>query len=165
MELLYEASNFKIHLYWILPFAILGFAGLYAVYKPKKLFLKFLGIVALAICGFTLFHFCFGYVSVIETYKNGNYKTIEGKVENFVPASQGGETTEDGEEESFNIRRVHFSYGKTFLMKFGYHRTAPNGGYINRNGQYLKIGYISTKSGNVIVRIEENKSEESETDR
>ena len=160
MELLYEASNFKIQLYWVLPFAILGFAGLYAVYKGPKMFVRFLGVIALAICAYTLFHFCYGYVSIIETYKNGNYQTVEGEVENFSPASQGGETTEDEEEESFNIRRVHFSYGKTFIKKSGYHQVSTNGGCIKENGQYLRIGYLATKKGNVIVKIEEDKSEE-----
>lgn len=154
MELLYEASNFQIQLHWVLPFAILGFAGLYAVYKGK-IFVKFLGIIALIICAYTLVHFCYGYVSIIETYKHGNYQTIKGKVENFQPASQGGETTEDDELESFNIRTVHFEYGKTFIEKFGYHRPSANGGCIKKNGQQLQIGYIPTEAGNVIVRIEE----------
>lgn len=160
MELLFEASNFKIQLYWILPFAILGFAGLYAVYKGPKMFVRFLGIIALVICAHTLFKFCYGYVSIIETYKNGNYQTIEGKVQNFVPASTGGETSEDDEEESFNIRRVEFEYGESFIKKFGYHQIAANGGCIHEDGQYLKIGYISTKDGNVIVKIEEKVEEE-----
>lgn len=159
MELLYEASNFKIQLHWVLPFAILGFAGLYATYKGPKMFVRFLGIVALAICAITLARFCYGYVTIIETYKNGNYQTIKGKVENFAPASQGGETIEDEEDESFNIRTVHFSYNRSFIQKFGYHKTSANGGYIKENGQKLQIGYIPTQKGNVIVRIEEIKEE------
>jgi hypothetical protein len=155
MELLYEASNFHIQLHWVLPFAILGFAGLYALYKGNP-FIKCLGIVALVICAYTLIHFCYGYVTIIEAYKNGNYQTVEGKIENFQPASQGGETTEDEEQESFNIRTVHFAYDKeSFIHKFGYHKTSANGGYINENGQEFQIGYIPTKAGNVIVKIEE----------
>ncbi len=154
MELLYEASNFHIQLHWVLPFAILGFAGLYALYKGK-IYVKAMGVVALAICVFTLAHFCFGYLTIIQTYKNGNYQTVEGKVENFQPGSSGGETTEDEEQESFNIRTVHFSYGTSFIQKFGYHRTSAKGGCIKENGQELKIGYIPTQDGNVIVKIEQ----------
>ena len=153
MELLYEASNFQIQIRWVLPFAILGFAGLIALYKGK-IFVKFLGIIALVICACTLFRFCYGYVTIIETYKHGNYQTVRGKVENFQPASQGGETTEDEELESFNIRTVHFQYGESFIENFGYHKPTANGGCIKENGQRLQIGYIPTPEGNVIVRIE-----------
>ena len=101
--------------------------------------------------------FCFGYVQVIQAYKQGNYKSVEGYVENFVPASSGGEDQEDMEEESFDIKGVHFSYGDKFIKKFGYHRPSTQGGYIKKDGQYLKIGYISTEKGYVIVKIQERK--------
>ena len=100
---------------------------------------------------------CFGYVQVIQAYKQGNYKNVEGYVENFVPASSGGEDQEDMEEESFDIKGVHFSYGDKFIKKFGYHRPSTQGGYIKKDGQYLKIGYISTEKGYVIVKIQERK--------
>lgn len=157
MELLYEASNFKIQVYWVLPFAILGFYGLIAEFMGTKFYVRATGVIALLICALVLANFCYGYVTIVNAYKNGNYQTIEGKVENFMPASSGGETTEDEELESFNIRREEFEYGQTFITKFGYHRTSPKGGCIHKNGQRLKIGYIPTEKGNVIVRIEEKK--------
>ena len=62
------------------------------------------------------------------------------------------------EEESLSIKGVHFSYGDKFIKKFGYHRPSTQGGYIKKDGQYLKIGYISTEKGYVIVKIrKENK--------
>ena len=64
---------------------------------------------------------------------------------------------EDMEEESFDIKGVHFSYGDKFIKKFGYHRPSTQGGYIKKDGQYLKIGYISTEKGYVIVKIQERK--------
>ena len=94
---------------------------------------------------------------MIQAYKQGNYKSVEGYVENFVPASSGGEDQEDMEEESFDIKGVHFSYGDKFIKKFGYHRPSTQGGYIKKDGQYLKIGYISTEKGYVIVKIQERK--------
>ena len=54
-------------------------------------------------------------MQIIHTYKQGNYKSIEGYVENFVPASSGGE---DMEQESFDIKGVHFSYGDSFIKKY-----------------------------------------------
>ena len=114
--------------------------------------------MCLVICAIAALRFCFGYVQVIQAYKQGNYKNVEGYVENFVPASSGGEDQEDMEEESFDIKGVHFSYGDKFIKKFGYHRPSTQGGYIKKDGQYLKIGYISTEKGYVIVKIrKENK--------
>ena len=81
----------------------------------------------------------------------------EGYVENFTPASSGGEDQEDMEEESFDINGVHFSYGDKFIKKFGYHLPSTQGGYIKRDGQYLKLGYITTEKGYVIVKIQERK--------
>ena len=94
------------------------------------------------ICAVTALRFCYGYVRIIHTYKQGNYKTVEGYVENFVPASKGGETNEDTEQESFDIKGVHFSYGDRFIKKFGYHLPSTQGGYIKKDGQYLRLGYI-----------------------
>lgn len=69
---------------------------------------KLLAAVCLVICAIAALRFCFGYVQVIQAYKQGNYKNVEGYVENFVPASSGGEDQEDMEEESFDIKGVHF---------------------------------------------------------
>ena len=41
--------------------------------------------------------------------------------------------------------------------KFGYHLPSTQGGYIKRDGQYLKLGYITTEKGYVIVKIQERK--------
>ncbi len=114
--------------------------------------------MCLVICAIAALRFCFGYVQVIQAYKQGNYKNVEGYVENFVPASSGGEDQEDMEEESFDVKGVHFSYGDKFIKKFGYHRPSTQGGYIKKDGQYLKIGYISTEKGYVIVKIQERKN-------
>lgn len=155
MKLLYEASNFTIQVHWVVPFAILGFIGLMLLVFSKKPFFKMLSAVCLIICAVAALRFIFGYMQIIYTYKQGDYKTVEGYVENFVPASDGGEDDEDMEEESFDIKGVHFSYGDRFIKKFGYHLPSTQGGYIKEDGQYLKIGYIETDKGHVIVRIEE----------
>ena len=155
MKLLYEASNFTIQVHWVVPFAILGFIGLMLLIFAKKPFFKLLSAVCLIICAVAALRFIFGYMQIIHTYKQGDYQTVEGYVENFVPESDGGEDEEDMEEESFDIKGVHFSYGDRFIKKFGYHLPSTQGGYIKQDGQYLKIGYIKTDKGLVIVRIEE----------
>ena len=120
MKLLYEASNFTIQVHWVVPFAILGFIGLMLLIFAKKPFFKLLSAVCLIICAVAALRFIFGYMQIIHTYKQGDYQTVEGYVENFVPASDGGEDEEDMEEESFDIKGVHFSYGDRFIKKFGY---------------------------------------------
>ena len=157
MKLLYEASNFTIQARWVIPFAILGIIGVLLLLCSRKPFFKLLAAVCLVICAIAALRFCFGYVQVIQAYKQGNYKSVEGYVENFIPASSGGVDQEDMEEESFDIKGVHFSYGDKFIKKFGYHRPSTQGGYIKKDGQYLKIGYISTEKGYVIVKIQERK--------
>ena len=119
MKLLYEASNFTIQARWVIPFAILGIIGVLLLLCSRKPFFKLLAAVCLVICAIAALRFCFGYVQVIQAYKQGNYKSVEGYVENFVPASSGGEDQEDMEEESFDIKGVHFSYGDKFIKKFG----------------------------------------------
>jgi hypothetical protein len=156
MKLLYEASNFTIQVRWVMPFAILGIIGIILLFR-KKPFWKLLSAVCLTICAIALLRFIFGYMQIIYNYEQGNYKTVEGYVENFVPASVGGEDQEDMEEESFDIRGVHFSYGDRFIKKFGYHLPSTQGGYIKRDGQYMRIGYITTEKGHVIVKIEEKR--------
>ena len=157
MKLLYEASNFTIQARWVIPFAILGIIGVLLLVFSKKPFFKLLSAVCLAICAIAALRFCFGYMQVIHAYKQGDYKSVEGYVENFTPASSGGEDQEDMEEESFDINGVHFSYGDKFIKKFGYHLQSTQGGYIKRDGQYLKLGYITTEKGYVIVKIQERK--------
>ena len=80
---------------------------------------------------------------MIQAYKQGNYKSVEGYVENFIPASSGGEDQEDMEEESFDIKGVHFPMVIN-LLRVWLPQTIDTGGYIKKDGQYLKIGYIST---------------------
>ena len=107
MKLLYEASNFTIQARWVIPFAILGIIGVLLLVFSKKPFFKLLSAVCLAICAIAALRFCFGYMQVIHAYKQGNYKSVEGYVENFTPASSGGEDQEDMEEESFDTGNLN----------------------------------------------------------
>jgi len=86
MKLLYEASNFTIQARWVIPFAILGIIGVLLLLCSRKPFFKLLAAVCLVICAIAALRFCFGYVQVIQAYKQGNYKSVEGYVENFIPA-------------------------------------------------------------------------------
>lgn len=87
------------------------------------------------------------YKTVIAPYKNGDYKTVEGYVENYSPG---------GRDESFTINGVEFSYSNAIIEQ-GYRNTASYGGVITHNGQHLKLGYVTKESPteNIIVYIEE----------
>ena len=76
MKLLYEASNFTIQARWVIPFAILGIIGVLLLLCSRKPFFKLLAAVCLVICAIAALRFCFGYVQVIQAYKQGNYKSI-----------------------------------------------------------------------------------------
>ena len=104
MKLLYEASNFTIQARWVIPFAILGIIGVLLLLCSKKTFFKLLSAVCLVICAIAALRFCFGYVQVIQAYKQGNYKSVEGYVENFIPASSGGEIRKIWKKKALILR-------------------------------------------------------------
>jgi len=90
------------------------------------------------------------YKTTVGAYRSGNYETVEGYVDSFIPMPKGGHS-----RESFEIDGVHFEYSEN-LIPSAYSKTKSNGGVIRGNGQYLKIGYIFHPNyGNVIVYIEE----------
>ncbi len=89
------------------------------------------------------------YRKTVIAYKNGNYQTVEGYVENFDPMPYGGH-----KDETFEINGVKFGYSDYTIMT-GYHNTKSHGGVIRDNGQYLKIGYVHYGNENIIVYIEE----------
>ena len=91
------------------------------------------------------------YNKIVKAYKQGNYRVVEGYVENFDPMPRSGH-----KEESFDIDGVSFSYSD-FIVQQGYHNTKSHGGVIKGNGQHLKIGYVfyDNTKGNVIVYIEQ----------
>ncbi len=89
------------------------------------------------------------YQSTVGAYQRGDYQIAEGTVEQFRPAQ------EYGEEESFTLGGVEFSY-RDSVVQFGYHQTRAEGGVITGDGQQLRIGYTRYgRLGNVIVYIEQ----------
>ena len=88
--------------------------------------------------------------ALVEHYKNGEYETVEGVVEEFDPMPAEGHKL-----ESFVIGGVRFEYSD-YRDQPGYHRTKSHQGVITGNGQRLRIRYTWTQShGNVILYIEE----------
>lgn len=88
------------------------------------------------------------YNKIVGAYNRGEYRTVEGYVENFHPMRKSYET--------FDINGVEFSYSDYNLHK-GYNNTKSHGGVITGDGQHLKIRYVyfNETSGNIILYIEE----------
>ena len=93
-----------------------------------------------------------GFWKTKEVLRDKTYSIVEGKVENFDPMPEGGH-----KRESFTINGVEFNYSDFDLSVWGFNNAASHGGPINKNGQYLRIGYIWNDyyERNVIVLIQE----------
>lgn len=90
------------------------------------------------------------YRATVGAYRRGEYRTVEGYVEDFHPMPETGHDT-----ESFTLGGVEFAYSD-YQSQFGYHNARSLGGVITGDGQHLKIGYTQVYGlGNVIVYIEE----------
>ena len=91
------------------------------------------------------------YKKTVYAYRNGNYSVVEGAVENFVPMPYSGHG-----DESFEINGVKFHYSDYSIVQ-GYNRSRAHGGFIEGNGQRLRIGYVYYNNvyGNIIVCIEQ----------
>ncbi len=88
-------------------------------------------------------------ISPIIHYYSGDYKIVEGYVENFVPCPFSGHAM-----ETFSINGVEFSYADD-VIKPGYRKTYYHGGYVRGNGQHLKIGYVEYNGDNAIIYMED----------
>jgi len=131
----------------------------YPHYPKEALGEQVVGIILSAL-SIPLMIFCFIIVltsqfdmhkNIITAYRNGQYETVEGYVENFEPKNS------DNPVECFTINGIPFEYSDQHAVQ-GYDTPALKGGVITGNGQHLKIGYIYYGNGwnrNVIVQIEE----------
>ncbi|MBQ7345243.1 MAG: hypothetical protein IJW45_04175 [Oscillospiraceae bacterium] len=90
----------------------------------------------------------------VVAYQQGDYETVIGEVENFVPMPNVGKG-----DESFQIDGVPFSYSPTRIHQ-GYHDPGTQGRAITGNGQLLKVGYIEKDGQNYIVYIEQLSADE-----
>lgn len=113
----------------------------YALFMWMELFLLAIGVIA-AVSQIKM------YQAVVGAYKSGDYRMIEGYVENFVPYSRS-----PYHPESFELAGVQFEYSLPVVMP-GYHDAPPQGDIIKRNGQHLRIGYVNYQDDNIIVYIE-----------
>ena len=83
-----------------------------------------------------------------ELYESGNFKTVEGTIENFDPMPHSGHAM-----ESFTVGGQYFRYSD-FVVHHGFNNTASHGGPITNNGQKVRLGYITSGDDNIILKIE-----------
>ena len=83
------------------------------------------------------------YRNLKRAYERGDYKVVEGRVENFRPMPFEGHTN-----ESFTVQGVKFSYSDYYLIP-GFNKTSSHGGPI-REGLQVRIAY---RNG-TILRLE-----------
>ena len=88
------------------------------------------------------------YEAIVVAYQNGDYETVEGPVEDFSPRM----LMEHG-SETFTVDGVTFDCPT--VREYGYDKTYGEGGVIRRNGQVVRIGYVTYKGEHVIVLIQE----------
>ena len=86
--------------------------------------------------------------SARESYSSGNFKIVEGPIENFDPMPASGY-----KKESFSVNGVKFEYSD-FVVTPGFNNTASKGGPIHE-GLPVKISHID----NVILKLEVGKDE------
>jgi hypothetical protein len=83
-----------------------------------------------------------------EIFENKEYKTVEGKIENFNPMPYGGHAV-----ESFTVNGVYFEYSD-YILWDAFNNTASHGGPIKNNGQLVRLSYITVDEENRILKIE-----------
>lgn len=83
-----------------------------------------------------------------EIFENKEYKTVEGKIENFNPMPYEGHAV-----ESFTVNGVYFEYSD-YILWDAFNNTASHGGPITNNGQLVRLSYITVNDENRILKIE-----------
>lgn len=160
---LYQVPTGYGDIIFIMLFPLLMLAGIALVirlkYRPaadagsrrRSRLPLYLGGVFVCVCTLLILHGQLDmHHAVVGAWQRGEYETVEGQVENFVPMPKEGKGS-----ESFDLGGVHFEYSDNCLIT-GYHNAKVNGGVIRRDGQRLRIGYVWYEPyGNVIVSIEE----------
>lgn len=142
-ELQFEIGIFHIG---ILIFSLIFVTELIYRYKTEKkisVFYSFWSALTLLV----LIAIPTNYFAAKEDYRNGQYETVTGYVENFYSGHYN-------EHDVFTINNVEFRYSSAHIVT-GYHKDKRSGGVIIGDGQYLEIHYIEKKDNRTIVYIAE----------
>lgn len=161
-NVLYEAT-FKFDLVLLIPVVMMIFILFFpkilkATSKEKYTRISYKVVKIFCACAFSFVFILsaiaglsqiYMYKNVVGAYKSGDYKIVEGYVENFIPMPYEGHS-----DESFEINGVKFAYSD-YAIQSGYNNAKSHGGVIEGDGQHLKIGYVFHNNQNIIVYIEQ----------
>ncbi len=86
-----------------------------------------------------------------QKYTSGRYQLIEGKIVDFHPMPVEGHSN-----ESFTLNGVYFEYSD-FQPMYSFNNSASHGGPIRFEGQQVRIGFITDKGKNLILRVDVKK--------
>ena len=167
-NVLYEV-HYQFNFAYLIPILLIIFISIYSntwnksvIHSPNiqrrgttvnvnfiRIFCLFVIIFSISVSVITIFYEFNEYKNIIIGYKNGDYLTTEGYIENFKPMPYSGHS-----DETFYINDVYFSYSD-YEGNIGYINTKSHGGVIQGNGQHLKIKYIYFNGKNRIAYIED----------
>ena len=163
-RVLYEVT-YQLDTRLLIPFVVLLGFSMVAVKEFKEIRLKgsvkghlfnvcvlpFSLIILIFVCCATVAAQVDMYKNIVVAYQEGQYETVEGRVENFVPMPYEGHA-----QETFQIDGVGFAYSD-YSTILGYHNAKSHGGVVTGDGQNLTIRYVYYEPSdcNVIVYIEE----------
>ncbi|MBE5870901.1 MAG: hypothetical protein E7294_06550 [Lachnospiraceae bacterium] len=116
--------------------------------KDLKMGIRIIKIILLGLCIIVLLYeqltIISDYCNIYLPYQRGEYEITEGKVLEF-------QTNSGYESFSVNNNEFYYIYRNP---QMGYHKIMQKGGFIRRNGQYVKIGYCKDNyDNNVIVKM------------
>ena len=154
----YEIATTYFPMYYIIPFILL-LLFVFLFYKLLKFKIKNalcvilpLAIVLMSIlCVACVYDYIDTQNKIIEPYFAGEYKTVAGVVEKFESLPPKGNGT-----ESFEVNGIKFDYSKSSIAYAGYNIESSAGGYINKNGQNVRIRYVydDVYNRNLILKLE-----------
>lgn len=163
-NVLYEVT-YRFHDHYLIPFVV--FVGFFLFFVKEIKAIRQAGsckghmiqlcllspalLIIAAVCVIMVTTQIHQYEDIVVAYRQGQYETVEGPVENFVPMPAEGHA-----QETFEIDGVAFEYSG-YSTAQGYNTPKVSGGVITGDGQQLRIGYIYSASEyrNVIVYIAE----------
>jgi hypothetical protein len=117
---------------------------------PRRLAIFFMGFSALwtACVGYATWH---EYARVMDAAAGGTLKTVEGKVEKFVPMPSSGHAL-----EHFCVKDACFSYSD-YVVTTGFNHTSSHGGPVHADLP-VRVTYLDGGgTGNIIVKLEVEK--------
>ena len=89
-------------------------------------------------------------LEINKKYTSGRY-TLKEKIMDFYPMPVEGHS-----DESFTLNGIHFEYSD-FEPMYSFNNSASHGGPIKFEGQQVRIGFITNKGKNIILRVDVKK--------